>query len=185
MTYIKNTKLKLIESYLNIGLIKGFDNTSLQDLANDANIKKPSIFSHFKDYEDLKDQALQYCLNEIGNKTFEINPKAENAETLFLELINSFIDAFSEFPANSLLCLIDQKKTYSEDIQALSNRIDLMINSRFQVALDYCFQRSWTDITNTDEIAKLLTFYLRQLLIQKNMSDDDLSDMLKIILHLI
>lgn len=180
-----STKQILIESYLRLGTANGFDNVSLQNLADGAEIKKASIFSHFKSYEDLKRQALQYCLDDLENRTFEINPKVNDKEQLFIDLINSFTDKFTDFPVNALISMIVQKKSYDNEFSNLSEKIDFMIMSRFRVALDYCVQRSWSDLEDTDDMAVLFAGYLRKLIEKPDVSDSELSDFADMILNLI
>lgn len=177
-----STKQALINSYLTQGVEKGFDNVSLQDIADAVSIKKASIFSHFRDYNDLKAQAIAYCDEELASKSFEINPRAANAEDLFLSLINSFLDVFTAAPVHALLCMISQKKTYDAKMKVMSEKIELMIKSRFTVALDFCVQRSWSSSNSTDELATLYALLFSNLLTNNEITDDNLSDILEVIL---
>lgn len=177
-----STKQAIIDTYLDLGLSLGYDNVSLNNIAGSVGIKKASIFSHFTDYNALKEAAVSYCMEKLASVNFEINPKAPDAESLFLDLVNSFIEVFCNMPGKALLILIDQKHYYDSSLAELSDKIDLMIESRFKVAFDFCIQRSWTELADTDNLAVLFSAYLRKLIVNQKVSDESLSDFIGMIL---
>lgn len=71
-------------------VIKGYDATSLDDIVKEVGIKKQSIYTHFKQKEDIFLQVMQDTINnEISfiKKFFDDNKKSELKDTLHKLLI--------------------------------------------------------------------------------------------------
>lgn len=156
-----NTDQSIIRTYLSLGAQNGFDNVSLSQIASELGIKKPSLFSHFENFDSLKQSAEDFCLEVLSNTDFTIDFKAPSKDSLFESFIESYSKAFTTYPLNCWISLLDQKKAYSEKYRKLSNQLTLMISSRLTVALDFCVQHGWSDISNTDRLAGLLALELR------------------------
>ena len=179
------TKDKIAEEYLKLGIEKGFDNVSLQNIAEKAGLRKASLYSHFKDYSQLEHYAVEYANSGLSKQEFTVNFAASDMETLMSELLDSIISVFTEFPVYGLLILTEQRKTYSKIYGELSERLNMMINARMQVALEYCVQRSWTDLRDTDEISLLFSTALRSYLVNSNVTDTDMDSLLRTFLHIL
>lgn len=63
-----DTKNKIINSSIKFFLDLGYDNTSLSAIAEDVGIKKPSIYYHFKNKEELFILSMTYILESIEEK---------------------------------------------------------------------------------------------------------------------
>lgn len=157
-------KEEIINAFLYLGSEKGFDNVSLKDIADEVGIKKPSLFSHFSSRDEIERQAVSFCMDVLSLKKFDIDPKAETKQIFAERLMSSLGQCFSAFPCNCLLSLTEQKKSFDAYYEDLANQIDLMICARLTVALDFCVQRSWSDINDTDSHARLITPFVREIL---------------------
>lgn len=176
-----NTKEKLITSYLNIVETEGFQNISIGKLTQMVGITKSSFYCHFASAEAIEDAVIEYSLASLNQDNFKINYKANDKEELLVTLINSFIDVFSNFPNRAFLTLIESRKPNSEKFANLSKRIDLMISARITVALDFCVQRSWTDIDDTDTYAQILTPFIKNIIFSDNDPEDCIHAILKLL----
>ena len=63
-----DTKNKIINSSIKFFLDLGYENTSLSAIAQDVGIKKPSIYYHFKNKEELFALSMSYILESIEEK---------------------------------------------------------------------------------------------------------------------
>ena len=63
-----DTKSKIINSSIKFFLDLGYENTSLSMIAEDIGIKKPSIYYHFKNKEELFTICTFYILESIEEK---------------------------------------------------------------------------------------------------------------------
>lgn len=159
-----DTKDRILDSFLHLGQDKGFQEISISQISVLAGIKKATVFSHFKDKEELKDKALAKCLSALDKAEFNIDFKAKDKEELFVSLINSFLDTFTTFPVSALLSYSEQLRGVDDRALGISKDIDRIISSRLLVALDYCVQRSWSTIDYTDALSELLSPAVRDMI---------------------
>lgn len=151
-----NTKINIIDTYLTLGVENGFDNISLSMITDKIGIKKPSFYSHFSSFSELENASVLYCMDYLSNDKFELYTKADNMKILLEFLFGNLIDLFSDFKVYALYCMALQKKSFNDKFSGIYTKLENMVNSRILVALDYCVQRSWTDIKDTDTVALLL-----------------------------
>lgn len=189
-----DTVKKSIEAFLNLGMELGFDNVTLQNVADRVGIKKPSLLFHFKSFDELKNSAVAYASSFINSTTFELNTNAQTREELFVDFINNCIDTFLKFPICALLLYAEQKKLISSQALMLSQKFDSMICSRLTVTLDYCVQRSWSDIDDTNQVASLFTPFIRNIIVlsavnteddTQTITDDELSQYVRTLVKLL
>ncbi len=151
-----DTKHKMIEAYLSLGIETGFENISLSRITCAVGIKKASFYSHFNSFSQLEDDSVSYCMEKLAENDFRLNTKADNMRVLFEYLFGNLTDLFSDSAVYGLYCMASQKRSYNKKYNDIFTLLENMVNSRILVALDYCVQRSWTNIMDTDSLALLL-----------------------------
>ena len=154
------TKEQIILTFLRLHALTG--RASLGDVASEVGIKKASIYSHFKDAEDLENSAYEYCQNLISQKKFQVNFKAQGPEELLTDLIHSFANIFATEPLFWYYSILNQKKLFDSHCFELYSSIELMLNARVQVALEYCVQEGWLNIKNTDYASFFLSSAIKE-----------------------
>jgi len=86
-----STKDKIIASALKHFLIDGFENTSMRVVANESNIKKSSLYYHFKNKEDLFINCIKYLLDSIEhhieNSLKNLKDPKDRLQTIFSSII--------------------------------------------------------------------------------------------------
>ncbi|MBB6214195.1 AcrR family transcriptional regulator [Anaerosolibacter carboniphilus] len=124
------TKDKILMVSLKLFLTQGYDNTTLSMIADEVNIKKPSIYYHFKSKEDLLFDCIYLILNNLEEQiahsiTNSVHPKDRLAS--FFECIldfNANLSTILEYdfdaPVNLILFFQMSANRFSE----LSDRID-------------------------------------------------------------
>lgn len=152
-----DTKQRMIESYLRMGTESGFDNLSLSRITDSVDIRKASFYSHFNSFSELENTSIGYCLDKLASVDFKLNTKAENMKVLLEYLFGDLYNMFSAFPINALYSISVQKKSYEKKYAKLYSQLEMMVNARILVALDFCVQHSWTDIKDTDALSLLLS----------------------------
>ena len=142
---------------LDLGEEKGLANVSLSDIALEVGIRKASIYSHFESQQALVDAVVRYCNEELGKKTFIVDFKAKDARSMLVSLFDNIIDVFAHKPISSFFSIVQQMSMFDEDFARENRMISSMINARIRIALEFCVQRSWLDINDTDFAADLMT----------------------------
>ena len=152
-----STREEIITALLNLGEEKGLANVSLSDIALEVGIRKASICSHFESQQALVDAMILYCRNELKAKTFVVDFKAKDAQSMLVSLFDNIIKVFAEKPVSSYFSIVQQMSMFDEEFADENRLMASMINVRIRIALEFCVQRNWLDIRDTDFAADLMT----------------------------
>ena len=102
-----NTREKIIDSSLKNFLIFGYESTSLSKIADEVGIKKASLYYHFRNKEEIFNEAIRYLISTIKNKIESSVDGKSNANTIIQALMNSIIEFDFE-----LSHMVDAGKTH-------------------------------------------------------------------------
>lgn len=75
----KSTKEKIFESAIDLFAKKGFDGTSMREIAEAVGIKKASLYSHYKSKNEIMDNIFKYFKKELMKMR---PPEARNLEKI-------------------------------------------------------------------------------------------------------
>lgn len=159
---MSTTKENIILALLDLGQENGLSNVSLSDIAKVLGIRKASLYSHFESSQAMIEAMLSYCQDLLRKKSFVVDFKAKDAQSLLVSLANSFIDTFLEKPLSSYLCIVEQQRLFSSLFHEHYRNLMSMFNARLRVALEYCIQRSWLEIPDTDLASDIFASSLMQ-----------------------
>jgi TetR/AcrR family transcriptional repressor of nem operon len=87
------TKEKIVETGLRLFLQKGYQKTSLNDIARQVGISKPAIYHHFKNKDELFHGVLSLFFEEMGKWS---KSRFESCKTL-KELLKAFFQSLTSF----------------------------------------------------------------------------------------
>ena len=152
-----STREDIITAMLDLGEEKGLSNVSLSDIALEVGIRKASIYSHFESQQALVDATVLYCRSLLQKKTFVVDFKAKDSRSMLVSLFDNIIKVFAEKPISSYFSIVQQQRMFDESFAEDDRLITSMINARIRIALEFCVQRSWLDIRDTDFAADLMT----------------------------
>ncbi|QXM05229.1 TetR/AcrR family transcriptional regulator [Crassaminicella indica] len=94
------TKNKILMASLKFFLVRGYENTTLSMIADAVNIKKPSIYYHFKSKEDLLFNSIYFILDNLEKQITHSITKSDNPK----QQLESFFECILDF--NSKLSLM-------------------------------------------------------------------------------
>lgn len=102
---------------------RGYHGTSTQAIAQQCNIRKASLFHHYKTKEDIALAAIQYVQRECGTRIFK---EAENTDQDPKQRISNFVKAAECFFTEHLYALLpiilalelSEEKMFEEPIAA-------------------------------------------------------------------
>ena len=154
----------IILKTLELGFSKGLSNVSLMDIATEVGIKKASLYSHYDSKNSLVNAVIGYCKEKLAENNFAVNFKAKDAQELLFSLVDNFMETFSKEPLSQYYAIIQQQKLYNQDFYEAGHEINLMVIARVKVALEYCVQRSWLDIPDTDIASNFFSDSIQQCL---------------------
>lgn len=169
------TKTDIIISLLNLGEEKGLANVSLSDLAIAVGIKKASIYSHFESHQAIIDCAISYCQEILAKKVRLVDSrldfKAKDVQSFLYSLLDSLLETFAEEPLCSFLSISVQQRMFSELFNEQYRKIRSMVITRSRVALEFCVQKSWLFIRDTDAAADLMAAQIMDILLEVILQD--------------
>jgi AcrR family transcriptional regulator len=90
-----DTKDKITRTALQLFLEKGYERTSLNDIARQVGITKPAIYHHFKNKDQLFHQVLTLFFEEMGKWSSSRLGSCSNLQDLLKTLFGS-LQAFRE-----------------------------------------------------------------------------------------
>lgn len=152
-----NTNEDIVLKTLELGHEKGLANVSILDIATATGLRKSSLYSHFKSKDDIIQSMMDHCHDLLAEKTFMVDFKAKDAQSLLVSLIESFIETFAEPPLSHYYAVVQQQRLYHPSFSTIAHELESMVTARVKVALEYCVQRSWLDIHDTDAAGELFS----------------------------
>lgn len=140
---------KIVAAAINLITQDGFDNFSLQSLSRHLNIKAPSLYSHFKNideisievYKELLEEYSIFKLDRIGDKT------RGEAFIAYANAVREYSQTHPELFKFLLFCpsVIKKKQTVNFTIGTLMEILDQYDISRQE---QYHFQRIFRSLLN-------------------------------------
>ena len=76
---VKTTKERIFEAAIDLFALKGFDATSMREIAEAVGIKKASLYSHYKSKNEIMDNIFKYFKKELMKMR---PPEARNLEKI-------------------------------------------------------------------------------------------------------
>lgn len=78
----KKTKERIFEAAIDLFAEKGFNATSMREIAETVGIKKASMYSHYKSKDEILEKILEYPIGRIG----EMGPQNIETEELIISM---------------------------------------------------------------------------------------------------
>ena len=126
-----NTKENIVRTALALFLQKGYERTSLTDIAREVGISKPAIYHYFKNKDELIHEVLTLFFEEMGKWS---KSRFESCETL-KDLLRAFLQSLKSFHEVADILLGERKKKASYSFLELflaAGRKDPSIRKRIE-----------------------------------------------------
>ena len=94
----KEKENKLMEKALKLFTEKGVNNTSIQDIADEAGVGKGTFYLYFKDKYDIRDKVIASCSNKLFADALDAlnNSYIQNFEDQIIFVINHILDELNK-----------------------------------------------------------------------------------------
>ena len=106
---VLNTKENIVRTALALFLQKGYERTSLNDIAREVGISKPAIYHYFKNKDELIHEVLTLFFEEMGKWS---KSRFESCETL-KDLLRAFFQSLKSFHEVADILLGERKRKVS------------------------------------------------------------------------
>lgn len=177
----KTTKEKIFDSAIELFAKKGFDATSMREIAEAVGIKKASLYSHYKSKNEIMDNIFEYFKKELMQMR---PPEARNLEKIdkitpevFCQRANLTLDIFKNPKMEKIFriisseqfrdkrakmiileCLIHEPYSFSRTV------LEIMVNKGIINKID-------PDIKAMEFQYTIFTLFMEYLLLKSNNSD--------------
>ena len=121
----KEKENKLMEKALKLFTEKGVNNTSIQDIADEAGVGKGTFYLYFKDKYDIRDKVIASCSNKLFSDALDAlnNSYIQNFEDQIIFIINHILDELNKNKV--LLKLISKNLSFGLFNNTISNLSNL------------------------------------------------------------
>ena len=181
-----DTREKILETAMRLFSVQGYSNTSLSQVAKDANVSKALIFWHFENKEQLFRTAIQRTLEPYFiNVVDEIEGQDEAAQ------IRLLIDRYYGFVAENIysvkffLGLILREEKHPDDVVGHMNELQRVFSNLLADIIDSGRQKGVFRATvDPPADAALLMSALHGVLVQGFMHSGDPETSTRLLEHL-
>lgn len=158
-TLIQFNRKNIIDSAKKLFEIKGIDQTTMDDIAKDADYSKSTIYVYFKSKEEIYNSIVCEYMELLKNKLAEcIENSAENGfEECYFAICNSIIDFQEQFPLyyESLLGEINVEPDHLDEDNVMAEiykngeEINNIISTLLQTGIEKKFIREDIELIPT------------------------------------
>lgn len=173
---MKMKRNRIVESATYLFATEGYEGTTIKKIAEASGISFGSVFTYFKDKDELFYTVVTEPLKNLTNNILTFNPRAENTMTELEQMIKNHIQIFAGMNIYLTLVVqvIAQYKKYPDVFEELDKFHDVF---REKVSLLVQYGQSKGILIQQDSLT-VSTLYVSLLVgIRVNATDDRYSDM--------
>jgi len=143
------TALNILKTLISEGSKRGLDNVSLSTIAEKLNIAKSTIFSHFKNKEDIIDNMYKYG-QKISSKN-KVNFSFDgNSNEVLIKVVDHWHSIYSNKVLFDFYRIVEMQKFIDERAKEISLSIDSMIVSQSRIVLEILNETDRLNIAELD-----------------------------------
>ena len=176
------TREDIKRAYLKLGKAKGADNVSLSDIANEVGIRKASIYAHFESALAIRAQVLSDGMEAAKAIQPQMDFKAKDAGTLLYGFAENLTYGFSQEDISCFWAICCQLRHTDKAFAQAASRIEKMTEARVRVAIEFCVQKGWFNVPDTDSASAFFTARLLPCMTKAALDDstafDDLENLI-------
>ena len=150
-----SAKGRLLQAAATLFKEKGYERTTVRDLANEVGIQSGSIFHHFKTKEEILKAVMEEAIRYNTERMKRALSNSETTREKLLELIKCELTSITGFTGEAMSVLVYEWRSLSDESQA------------HILALRDIYEQLWLDVLNKakqDGLIKGDTFILRRFL---------------------
>jgi len=135
--------------------MKGYERTTVRDLANEVGIQSGSIFHHFKTKEEILKAVMEEAIRYNTERMKRALANSQTAKEKLLELIKCELTSITGFTGEAMSVLVYEWRSLSEESQA------------HILSLRDIYEQLWLDVLDQAKEEGLIkgdTFILRRFL---------------------
>ncbi len=131
----------IIMALIEVSFFKPTGATSLTDIADHLNIKKASLYNHFKSREELDEGAYKFCANYLAAINFlppdlDSVTKRYSAATVLRGISNRYFKMHEKTPLFQIYSFLESQKYFSKSAWEIIKSEKKRLEDQTEVLLD-------------------------------------------------
>lgn len=191
----EKSKHKIIETAIQQFSLKGYSNTSAQEIADICGISQATIFYHFKNKKKLFEEVLAYIIANNRSIFAQVEIADDDDYEVFIQLLNSNIRWCYHFPEQTqiLLLLFYFSSTDSEFKALATSTIDKGRRLVYEQLEKLSVRNIIQPTLSLDKLSEIIQQHINSVMFQMLARDDrdsifvnfdrDIRSFLNILLH--
>lgn len=155
MTNPESARGRLLVKAAHLFKMKGYERTTVRDLANEVGIQSGSIFHHFKTKEEILKAVMEEAIRYNTERMKRALANSQTAKEKLLELIKCELTSITGFTGEAMSVLVYEWRSLSAESQA------------HILSLRDIYEQLWLDVLEQAKEEGLIkgdTFILRRFL---------------------
>jgi len=155
VTNPESARGRLLVKAAHLFKMKGYERTTVRDLANEVGIQSGSIFHHFKTKEEILKAVMEEAIRYNTERMKRALANSQAAKEKLLELIKCELTSITGFTGEAMSVLVYEWRSLSEESQA------------HILSLRDIYEQLWLDVLDQAKEEGLIkgdTFILRRFL---------------------
>ena len=155
VTNPESARGRLLVKAAHLFKMKGYERTTVRDLANEVGIQSGSIFHHFKTKEEILKAVMEEAIRYNTERMKRALANSQTAKEKLLELIKRELTSITGFTGEAMSVLVYEWRSLSEESQA------------HILSLRDIYEQLWLDVLDQAKEEGLIkgdTFILRRFL---------------------
>lgn len=155
VTNPESARGRLLVKAAHLFKMKGYERTTVRDLANEVGIQSGSIFHHFKTKEEILKAVMEEAIRYNTERMKRALANSQTAKEKLLELIKCELTSITGFTGEAMSVLVYEWRSLSEESQA------------HILSLRDIYEQLWLDVLDQAKEEGLIkgdTFILRRFL---------------------
>lgn len=172
------TRGNILQAAINEFYLRGVGATTLDHIAQTANVTRGAIYWYFKNKQAIFDEIQKMVIEEMGGIEMRIIQKTTEVSPMTLaEMLHQYIVLSQDRRFIRLAKIVFIESMTSKDVMAKQRRIFLIItNEWIRGLIDICVSKGhFPENINKDSLIQLYTLLVNGIFVQSiiNLSDDD------------
>lgn len=165
-----NTAEKLLTTLIKMGSANGLDNISLAMLAKEINISKSTIFSHYKNKEDLVDSMYKKGKSVTARLGMDFSFEG-NAKEVLTRVVDYWHEVYSSI--SDFHRIVEMQKYIDKRAMKISLSLEAMISSQSQIVIEQLNETSRLNINELDFAIESFSTTIIKYIQKEMLADND------------
>lgn len=152
----ERTALKILEVAERLFAERGYNGTSLRDIADQVGIKEPGLYKYFASKDALYEAVLEAALRPMSNAMNKVLERVDNETDLLLSTPSVMMDLLAEHP---YIPTLFQRALLADDDSNATQVMTRWLDELFKQGASLWERQGHGEMNTRDGVAMLMMFF--------------------------